>query len=52
MLDAGKFWTGYSLIIAQGVFLGTLLAMVVQGMGRLAWLGIKELWKRYGHRIY
>ena len=52
MFDAGKFWEGYSLIVAQGVFLGTVAAMLVQGLARLAWLGIKALWSKYGHRIY
>jgi len=51
MLDAGKFWTGYSLIIAQGVFLGTLLAMAAQGIAKLAWLGLKEMWDRFYSRM-
>lgn len=52
MLNAGKFWEGYSLIVAQGVFLGTIGAMLVQGLARLAWLGVTALWTKYGPRTW
>jgi len=52
MFDAGVLWHGAALVIAQGVFIGTLAAMFVQGLVRLAWLGIKALWNKYADRIY
>lgn len=52
MIDGEKFWEGYSLIIARGVFLGTLGAFAVRGLVRLAWGGVRALWAKYGHRIY
>ncbi len=52
MIDGEKFWEGYSLIIARGVFLGTLGALLVQGCVRLLGSGVRALWDRYGHRIY
>ena len=52
MIDGKAFWNGYTLIVARGVFLGTLGAYAVVGLARLAADGIRALWRRYGHRIY
>lgn len=52
MIDGQRFWEGYSFVIARGVFFGTLGALMVQGLIRLAWSGVRALWAKYGHRIY